>query len=449
MEFAPRTSRKPARAAAKRDQDAWLNGTSPDETPPPQRRRAAGSPRRDRGSGRDERPRVGPLPGPPLLTLPSMPSMPAVTPNRQPAPDPYPYRPRPDEWAGRWHDWDDDDNESWDDEAWDEDADADDAGWGATRDWDDNGELSPATSSRSRARSAARPLTAEMTSARALVPVAHEPSLAPQAPPVTASRAHAPQQSLPLVTTIKPRAVAPRRARLNTEMLVRQARSPWNVARVLLALIALVAAGWSATAKAGEPPQPLMAGFSVKSDSHSVPSIASLVQPFTQFERTDLYDSDQQYWDWRDAACSAATSAEVLTAWGVKGATIGSLIDAIGPDISLDGGLLREEGFQRGAAHFGFRADIHHDLTYNQILYLANQLGIPVIVNVRISYGYYHFFDTGHFLVVTGGDDQGVRIVDSSLYKIHYLPLDIFNAMFTHREFVLVPQDYKYTLPNI
>jgi len=39
--------------------------------------------------------------------------------------------------------------------------------------------------------------------------------------------------------------------------------------------------------------------------------------------------------------------------------------------------------------------------------------------------------------------------VDSSLYKIHYLPLDIFNAMFTHREFVLVPQDYKYTLPNI
>jgi hypothetical protein len=438
MEFAPRTSQKAARAAAKRDQDAWLNGTSPDETPPPQRRRAANSPRRDRGSGRDERPRVGPLPGPPLLTLPSMPSMPAVAPNRQPAPDSY--GPRPDEWAGRWQDWDDDDDESWD-----EDADADDAGWGATRDWDDSGEPPPVASPRARARSAARPLTAEMTAARALVPVSpvtHEP-------PPSAGRALMSQQSLPLVTTIKPRAVAPRRPRLNTETLVRQARSPWNVARVLLALIALVAAGWSATAKAGEPPQPLMAGFSVTSDSHSVPTIASLVQPFTQFERTDLYDSEAQYWDWRDAACSAATSAEVLTAWGVKGATIGSLIDAIGPDISLDGGLLREEGFQRGAAHFGFRADIHHDLTYNQILYLANQLGIPVIVNVRISYGYYHFFDTGHFLVVTGGDDQGVRIVDSSLYKIHYLPLDIFNAMFTHREFVLVPQDYKYTLPNI
>jgi len=445
MESTPRASRKPARAAAPRDQEAWLNGPSPDEAPP-QRRRAAGSPRRDRSSARNERPHVGPLPGPPLLTLPSMPSMPAVAPNRQPAPDLY--GPRPDEWAGRWRDWDDDD----DDASWDEAIDAHDAGWDSTRDWDDSGKPPSPTSSRSRARSAARPLTAEMTSAHALVPnspLAHEPPLAPQMPPVTAGRALAPQQGLPLVTTIKPRAVAPRRPRLNTETLVRQARSPWNVARVLLALIALVTACWSATAKAGEPPQPLMAGFSVKSDSHSVPSIASLVQPFTQFERTDLYDSEAQYWDWRDAACSAAVSAEVLTAWGVKGATIGSLIDAIGSDISLDGGLLREEGFQRGAAHFGFRADIHHDLTYNQILYLANQLGIPVIVNVRISYGYYHFFDSGHFLVVTGGDDQGVRIVDSSLYKIHYLPLDIFNAMFTHREFVLVPQDYKVTIPTI
>src|SRR5690348_13756359 len=447
MESAPRASHRPARAAAKRDQEAWLNGTSPDETPASAsaRRRAAGSPRREPRQARDERPRVGPLPGPPLLTLPSVPSMPAVTPNRQPAPDSY--GPRPDEWAGRWQDWNDDD-EAWD-EAWSEDAGAYDASWGATRDRDDRGEPLSVTASRMRARSAARPLTAEMTSARALVPVAHEPPLAPQAPSASSGRALVSQQSLPLVTTIKPRAVSPRRPRLNTEMLVRQARSPWNVARVMLALMALTAACWSATAKAGEPPQPLMAGFSVTSDSHSVPTIASLVQPFTQFERTDLYDSDQQYWDWRDAACSAATSAEVLTAWGVKGATIGSLIDAIGPDISLDGGLLREEGFQRGAAHFGFRADIHHDLTYNQILYLANQLGIPVIVNVRISYGYYHFFDTGHFLVVTGGDDQGVRIVDSSLYKIHYLPLDIFNAMFTHREFVLVPQDYKITIPSI
>jgi hypothetical protein len=444
MESAPRTSRKPARAAAKRDQEAWLNGTSPDEAPSSPRRRAAGSPRRDRGGVRDERPRVGPLPGPPLLTLPSMPSMPAVAPNRQPAPDPYPYGPRPDEWAGRWQDWDDEE----DVEPWDEDFAAHDADWGAAHDWDDSGESRAITSSRSRARSAARPLTAEVTAARALVPVAHESPLTPQAPS-PAGRSLVSQQSLPLVTTIKPRAVAPRRPRLNTEMLVRQARSPWNVARLLLALVALVAAGWSATAKAGEPPQPLMAGFSVTSDSHSVPTIASLVQPFTQFERTDLYDSEAQYWDWRDAACSAAVSAETLTAWGVKGATIGSLIDAIGPDISLDGGLLREEGFQRGAAHFGFRADIHHDLTYNQILYLANQLGIPVIVNVRISYGYYHFFDSGHFLVVTGGDDQGVRIVDSSLYKIHYLPLDIFNAMFTHREFILVPQDYKYTIPNV
>ncbi|HEV2404023.1 MAG TPA: hypothetical protein VGR88_01140, partial [Ktedonobacterales bacterium] len=86
---------------------------------------------------------------------------------------------------------------------------------------------------------------------------------------------------------------------------------------------------------------------------------------------------------------------------------------------------------------------------YKQMLYITNTLGLPLIVNVRISYGYYHFFDGGHFLVMTGGDSQGLSIVDSSEYYIKYLPIDTFNSMFTGMTAVIVPQNYTYNIPNI
>jgi hypothetical protein len=91
---------------------------------------------------------------------------------------------------------------------------------------------------------------------------------------------------------------------------------------------------------------------------------------------------------------------------------------------------------------------VDKQLTYDQMRYLTNTLGIPVIVNVRISYGYYHFFSGGHFLVMTYGDDQGLRLVDSSEYYLKYLPIDVFRSMFTGRTAVIVPKDFQYTLPT-
>ena len=52
-----------------------------------------------------------------------------------------------------------------------------------------------------------------------------------------------------------------------------------------------------------------------------------------------------------------------------------------------------------------------------------------------------------HNLVVTCGDDQGLKIVDSSEYYIHYLPKDVFYSMFTGMTVVIVPNDYHYTVP--
>ena len=275
----------------------------------------------------------------------------------------------------------------------------------------------------------------ERETQRALVPVRMPPtpSLAFSAPELAAFRA---------ATGIR------RRVRVNTQRLVHKATSPWVIVRFVLALAALFVAVTSTHLHMGEPSQPLMAAWRATLNTKSLPTIASKVIPVTQLKACDQYDSYQQCLDWGDAACSAATSAEVLTAWGMKGANIGKLIDYMQPDIAMYGGLLNYHGFQRGAEHFGYRADISSSLTYKQMLYITNYLGLPLIVNVRISYGYYHYFDTGHFLVLTGGDSQGVKIVDSSEYYIHYLPIDVFNAMFTGRTALIVPKDYKYSLPN-
>jgi len=257
-----------------------------------------------------------------------------------------------------------------------------------------------------------------------------------------------PRDLTPDLAAYKP-GEARRRSHVNTQMLLRRARSPWTLTRLTLAVAAISAALLTAHTAVGEPSQPLMASFKTASGSQAATALVNLVQPETQGMRPDLYDSTAQFRDWWDAACSAAVMSEVLTAWGVPKASIGRLIDVMQPDISLNGGLLRAEGFQRGAAAFGYRADLNEGYSYKQLLYIANYLGLPVIVNVRISYGYYHFFSGGHFLVLTGGDEQGVRIVDSSEYYIHYLPKDVFYSMFTLRTTVVVPKNYHYSVPSL
>jgi hypothetical protein len=225
-------------------------------------------------------------------------------------------------------------------------------------------------------------------------------------------------------------------------------RHPWSVSRSALVIIAIAVTLLLSVTKVGEPAQPLMQFFNVQSAGASAQSIADLVQPLTQGRLVDQYDSVAQYNTYWGAACSAAVLAETLTAWGIHGATIGRMIDELGNYISPYGGLLSYAGFQRVAALHGMRSEFRENLTYNQMLYIINKLHLPLIVNVRISYGFYHFFSGGHFLVMTAGDSQGVRLVDSSLYYVHYMPLSVFNSMFTGRTVLLTPQDYIVSLPT-
>lgn len=179
--------------------------------------------------------------------------------------------------------------------------------------------------------------------------------------------------------------------------------------------------------------------------------MASRVQPMTQMKRVDLYDSRAQFSRWAGSACSAASLAEVLTAYGLPHMTIGRIIREMGADISPTWGLLTYNAFNKVVSKYGLRADVYlanNPLSYKQMLYLTNTLGIPVLVNMRATTGYYHYLSGGHILVMTGGTSSRIRLTDSSLYYIKSLPIGTYNAMARPRNVVIVPKNFHYKLPR-
>lgn len=239
-----------------------------------------------------------------------------------------------------------------------------------------------------------------------------------------------------------------------TQALAKRARSRWWTARYLLAAVAAICALFTTFTASGQPADAHQT-FQASASSKRLEIVAQQVKPITSLLHPEQYDSKTQFDLYSGAACSPTTLAEVLTAWGVPDATIGHMIDDLGPKyLDPNWGLLDQQGFEVAAAKHNMRADISWTMTYDQMLYLTNVLGIPVIVNFHRSWGYYSFFAGGHFLVVTGGDQNGVNIVDSSEYYIKYLPRDTFDGLWfwkgdgTAMTVVIVPESYQYTLPK-
>jgi hypothetical protein len=241
---------------------------------------------------------------------------------------------------------------------------------------------------------------------------------------------------------VRPPVLPPRRRRMGAGI------------RYLLVLVAAIVAlttTFAATGQLGA----VFAAFNANATSKHVQVVAEQVHPITSLLHPEQFDSTAQFNSYGGASCSPTVLAEVLTAWGVPNATIGHMIDDLGSYLSPSDGLLDQQGFQVVAAKYGFRADISWHLTYNQMLYLANTLGIPVIVNFRACSGYYYDLCGGHFLVVTRGDQNGVNVVDSSEYYMKYLGRSTFDNLWywrgdgTAMTVVIVPQSYQYTLPNV
>ena len=434
MAGAPRSSKKVAiaRPALRQQPPAWYRPDADDDRYASQRDDSYPRDYEDEDfashdfDSQDNRP----LAGPPLLSLPSMPAIPAARPKSSRRDDSGRHRTLLDSTARQSAVRQDDSPDV---------------------SYPDDGQTVRSRGVRRRENSSARPLSSLSGLRAQSVPEEPEEmedydddrALVPVAPPLP--------DLVPNLAAFRPRAAA--RLRVDTRALMLHARSPWSLTRLVLAVAALTVALFATLAAVGEPSQPLMSAFETSSGSHAAIAVAAMVRPETQIERPDLYDSYQQFLDWKGAACSAAALSETLTAWGVQHATIGKMIDDMNsgaqPYISPYAGLLQTGGFQFAAAQVGYRADIgtNFSLSYKQLLYITNNLGIPVIVNVRISWGYFSFFAGGHFLVVTGGDSQGVNIVDSSTYYIHYLQKNVLYSMFTGITTIIVPKDFHYSIP--
>ncbi len=121
------------------------------------------------------------------------------------------------------------------------------------------------------------------------------------------------------------------------------------------------------------------------------------------------YQSPQEYTDWADSACSTASLAEVINAYGHNYRVTDILQTEAGiHEITPQLGLLEDVGVQRTAAKFGFKTAWGYHLNLDQVIAAANN-GTPVIVSFPPSR-----FPGGHLLVVRGGDSTFVYLVDSS-----------------------------------
>ncbi|PWT76285.1 MAG: hypothetical protein C5B60_04260, partial [Chloroflexi bacterium] len=236
----------------------------------------------------------------PLSQLPGLYKLPAISKNTYPEQSARSSK-YPKDRSGGWRDWDD---------------------------WDKN-DLDPYPDSS---------IGVELEPVRDLVPV-------PSYPIVSLST-----DSVPDLAAFRPMLVAgTARRRINTQMLIERARSPWSISRTILAVLMMLVALFATIGGMGEPSQALMeSAFNPFAGAVSAPTTAGRVVAETQMTCSKCYDNNAQFQAWGNADCSAAVASEVLTAWQVQGATIGKLIDTMGPDISLNGGLLRTTGFQRG-----------------------------------------------------------------------------------------------------
>ncbi len=170
--------------------------------------------------------------------------------------------------------------------------------------------------------------------------------------------------------------------------------------------------------------------------AHPEPTTASSRVKRISVHAADQFDTQYQLEDWGPSACSGITMTVVMNAYGHSV----RVVDVIKKELDLgvwdhNLGLLREDGFRLTADTFGFNTDVSHTRSLEEVIDIANK-GTPVIVGV---FDYAHF-PTGHFIVVSGGDNQYVNVADSSDFNFQHMTHDLFLSMWQHASIILTPK---------
>jgi uncharacterized protein YvpB len=122
------------------------------------------------------------------------------------------------------------------------------------------------------------------------------------------------------------------------------------------------------------------------------------------------YDNAAQARAWGYSTCSAASLTAVLRAAG-QDVKIADVMKEMPGGMTIALGLVSRPSLVNAANKFGARAT--DDVTSYDALKQATDSGQPVLVDIRSAR-----FPEGHWIVVTGVDDNGVRIADSSRYNM-------------------------------
>jgi hypothetical protein len=142
--------------------------------------------------------------------------------------------------------------------------------------------------------------------------------------------------------------------------------------------------------------------------------------PLRRIDQTDPaeYDSVAQARLWGGSTCSAAALTMVLRAQG-KAVRIADVLREMAGGITVERGLVSRPALVRAAARFGLEAR-DEPMSY-EALRRATAGGQPVLVDITNAQ-----FPEGHWIVVTAADADGVRIADSSGYRLTRLGRDEF-----------------------
>jgi len=243
-----------------------------------------------------------------------------------------------------------------------------------------------------------------------------------------------------VVGTEKP--TSPRVMPLSSSWYTRR-RTLFSIGLLLMILLALLLQGGIA----GDVLQNLTRSLSLlnlqqATGIHFVPHLVPLTpsQLVTRGDSAarDQYNSDYEWKVWSYSSCSGFAMAEVMDAYGrhLKAADVLEVEARLGM-WSVSGGLLNNYGIVATANYFGFNATLSNSLTLQDVITVSDK-GTPIIVSLQDKY----YFPNGHVLVVRGGDDQYVYLVDSSPDNFTRMSYSMFLGMWSNDHFsaILTPR---------
>lgn len=175
--------------------------------------------------------------------------------------------------------------------------------------------------------------------------------------------------------------------------------------------------------------------------SSTLPKPLTASQKITRVNQLDpgQYDGTAQYDQWAYSTCSAAAMTAVINAYGhdYRLADILAVEIARQQITSTQGLLYGASSIARTVSTFGFSSYQMDTPSLDDVLQLANA-GTPVIVGWPPTPG--TWWSGGHILIVRGGDDQRVYLVDSSRYNTQSLSRSEFLQRWTaHFAVVVTP----------